>query len=47
MSKNGNFQIQLVKKLFCDDKLILWCGHRKNNFHFVTINFKIFILKRI
>jgi hypothetical protein len=40
MSKNGNFQFQHVKKLICDDKLILWSGDRKNNFDFVTIKFK-------
>jgi hypothetical protein len=47
MSKNGKFKIQPAKKLLCDDKLILWCGDRKNNFNFVTINFKIIVRKRI
>jgi hypothetical protein len=40
MSKNGNFKIQHGKKLFCDDKLILWSYDRKNNSRFVTVIFK-------
>ena len=38
-------QIFYVKTVERDDKKILPSGHRKNNFHFVTIIFKIKNLK--
>jgi hypothetical protein len=35
------------KNIFCDDKLKLTCGDRKNNFHFVTINIYFFAEKNL
>ncbi len=46
MSKNRIFQNDLQKNRICDDKKILSSGYKKNNFHFVTINFFYKHLKR-
>ena len=46
MSKNQFFQNDVAKNLICDDKKKLASGRRKNNFHFVTIKFFIFFLKK-
>jgi hypothetical protein len=42
--KNVHFQKARIfygKSIDCDDKKILWCGHKKNNFQIVTINFLV------
>ena len=38
-------QIFYEKCVSCDDKKFLTSHHKKNNFHFVTINFLYFFIK--